>query len=186
MKLGQEEISFLAFYLFGENISMKTHSKVEIEKTFTDGEGNEFTFKAKKLNSFTLQTESFKLLKTLGTAAGTSVDAKAVGMAWSAVSEAIYENFTEEHFDRIRNLLLQEVSWKEAEEDEWKKCTVDFWDESYLILDVTFWLIKENFVNFIQKSGILSQALIRLENLTGLNVKESFEKKVKELTSYES
>jgi len=162
---------------------MKTHSKVEIEKTFSDIECDEFTFKAKKLNSLTLQTESFKLMKTLGTALGTSADARAVGMAWSAMAEAIYENFTEEHFVKIRDLLLKEVFYKN-DDQEWIKCSEDFWDENDYLLEVTFWLIKENFVNFIQRSSMF-QHLLNKMGVNLVDVKEELEKKLKELMNSE-
>lgn len=157
---------------------MKTLSKVEITKTFTIGD-EEFKFKAKKINSLTVSKIAFKLGKTLGTGFAAAVDGRELGMTWTGLAEAIYENFTENQFEEIQTLIFQEVYHEK--DGVWVRCTDDFWDECPLMLDITLWLIQENIVNFILSSAMFQRVVRPMEEKWGMSVKEKIESELTKL-----
>ena len=156
---------------------MKTHGKVEITKIFTNANGEEIEFKAKKLNSVTSMKVCFDLAKITGVAGGSAVDGQKEGSMWSAIAAAVYESFTEEKFSHITDLLMEHV-WYKDENDSWKKCDDDFWDESVTYIDVMFWLVKENIVNFILTSSTLK---LMIEPLLGKDYQTKIQNVFKEI-----
>lgn len=151
-------------------IKSRTHSNVTISKTFTDYDGKEVTLQAKKLNAFTVSAKLFSVTKAIGTAVGAGADHNKMGMTWTAFSEQLNENLHGELFEDIRDLMFQELTC------DGTKVDMDWWDENETIfLEVFFWLLKENFGNFIVRNGMFQHWKKKLEELVGTDLTEKLE-----------
>lgn len=154
-------------------MALKTHCKITVSKTFTDYSGKEYTFKANKLNSVTVSTKMFPIAKAIGTAVGAGIDNSRVGMTWTAFSMQIQDNLNGELFEEIRDLLFAELFCDE------ERVTYDWFDEdeyrSGMLMDIFFWLAKENFGNFIVRNGMFQHYKKKLETLVGTDLTEKLE-----------
>ena len=159
---------------------MKKYSKVEVRKVFESISGDQVEYKAKKVSAAPLSTLCFKLGKTVMAGLGAAADYKALGQGWTSLGESLYENFTDEQFENIRDTLMGEVYFKDSKGD-WVKCDEDYWDECADFLDIMFWLIEENIINFIKNSGMFQRMIKQLQEQTGVNVTEGIESLLKKL-----
>lgn len=149
----------------------KTHSGVEITKTFTTYNNEDITLKAKKLNAYAVSTKIFQITKALGTAAGAGIDHSKLGMTWSAFAEQINNNLSEDLFEEIQGLLFSEIYQGDIH------VTADWWDgKEDIFLEVFYWLLKENFGNFIVRNGMFQRWKGKLQDLLGEEMMEDLQK----------
>lgn len=154
-------------------MALKTHCKITVSKTFTDYNGKEYTFEANKLNSVTVSTKMFPIAKAIGTAVGAGIDNSKVGMTWTAFTMQIQDNLNGELFEEIRDLLFAELFCDK------ERVTYDWFDEdeyrSGMLMDIFFWLAKENFGNFIVRNGMFQRCKTKLEAMVGTDLTEKVE-----------
>lgn len=158
-------------FIRGNNMfKYKTHSNVLVSKSFQDYNGKEIRLEAKKLSAYTVSSKLFSISKSIGTAVGAGIDNSKVAMTWTAFTHQINENLHGELFEEIRDLMFQELYHGDVKVD------LDWWDENDTIfLEVFFWLLKENFGNFIVRNGMFQQWKKKLEDLVGTDLTQKLE-----------
>lgn len=164
------------------------YSKKEINYTLKSFDGKERKYKAFKMAPYEISKECFKIGKVLGTALGAAGDAyqahhqysTEVGMTFTALTNMIYENFEDEHFDRIQkdlmgSLYLVDINGEtRIDESHFEEYEEDF-------LEIFWWLFKENIVNFSLKSGMFQSKIQTLLTMLPTNLREEASKLLNKL-----
>lgn len=138
------------------NIYSKTQMKSLV---IEDEDGSIRTYRGYKLNSLTLLTESFKILKAIVPSIGTIIDGYNSNQdlylppqTYTAAAQMLENNLSEEHFqDLVMKLTGNLICNKEA---------IDDWNEHfdkyiYDLPEIIVWVGKENFADFFTQNHLV-------------------------------
>lgn len=166
------------------------YSKTTIKKVILGKDGEERIYRARKMGSFTVAKEGFKLITTLSPSVGVGLDsiqaqAKEESLfddgqshTFGAMLSMLSEHLTGEHFEDLSIKLMGSLM---LGDDEIKDLEAHFDEYEGDYIDILAWLLKENFTNFTLGSVIVQSWIAQISTLLTPEMKNTYESLKKSL-----
>lgn len=166
-------------------MSVRYNKKV-ISKTIIGVDGVERLYKARKMSTFDIMKEGFKLVTVLSPALGSGLDAvmdknerdyqlmEPSSNLFGKALTMLEAHITPEHFDDLSRKLIGSVMVK-GEEMTMNEIEDHFDDYNGDYLEVLMWLFKESFVDFLWGNATIRTSIEKVMALLSPKVKDIIE-----------